>query len=97
MDVDPDALRRFSNSVYGAAETLSNTDVSTSFAISQDAVQGSEFSNAAEAAFTAAMTGFQHVALRLIQVSEIAKGSSDDYEVTEGDFIGMLDAMDVSE
>ncbi|WP_255314924.1 hypothetical protein [Rhodococcus triatomae] len=43
------------------------------------------------------MTGFQHVALRLIQVSEIAKGSSDDYEVTEGDFIGMLDAMDVSE
>ena len=39
MDVDPDALRRSSNSTYGVSETLPNADVSTSFAISQDGSQ----------------------------------------------------------
>ncbi|WP_072688856.1 hypothetical protein [Rhodococcus marinonascens] len=95
MNVDVEMLRKFADAVAGVSESIAGIDVSTPFADSEVALPGTEFAQVCVAGVQetgAALTNLYH---RLTEVSEIAQGTAGKYEVSEADFTGMLDAMDV--
>lgn len=97
MLVDPDMLEEFAGSVTFVAQEISDMDVSTPFAESQDALPGTEMFDVCADAHDAGALALQNLCKRVVEVAEIATGSAKKYWVAEDDFVGMLHAMDVAE
>ncbi|NLE81836.1 MAG: hypothetical protein GX610_20100 [Rhodococcus sp.] len=95
MMVDPEILERFAGVVGSVAGDISDMDVSTPFAESQNAFPGTDMFVICSEAHDASALALQNLCKRVIEVSEIATGSAKKYRVTEDDFVGMLHAMDL--
>ncbi|MDG3010338.1 hypothetical protein G4X40_09250 [Rhodococcus sp. D2-41] len=72
---------------------LAELDLAGPFAPTQGAVPGTEIAGVGREALEATLTAVRHVCLRLTCVSQLAKGTAQDYRVTDTDFAGMLKAM----
>lgn len=95
LQVDPGMLRRFSAEIIDTSQLLAETDVSTQFANSQDALAGTEFQQVAELACGAAALGISNICLRLVEVANITNGVADNFDITEDDFTRQLRTMGV--
>lgn len=95
LKVDPGMLEQFARAVAGAAREITEVDLSTPFAESQTAASGTELSDICVAACDAGITALQNLCLRLSEVAEIAHGTAGNYDVTETDFVEMLNELDV--
>lgn len=95
MKVDPGALRKFAETASSAGDSLANVDVSSPFADSQGAMPGTEFAAVGTEGYEVVAGVLKNICIRLSSISDIARGSANNYEVSESDFTSMLDAMDV--
>ena len=88
-------LRQFSAEIVETSQFLAETDVSTPFADSQEALFGTDFQKVAELACGAAALGIANICLRLAEVANITNGVADNFEITEDDFTKQLRTMGV--
>ena len=95
MQVDPDALRRFAEFASSTSGALARVDVSSPFVDSQGAVPGTAFSKLGADGYVIVADVLRNLCSRLSAMSQIARGSADNYDVAESDFSSSLAAMDV--
>ncbi|QCQ90442.1 hypothetical protein [Rhodococcus sp. SGAir0479] len=94
MKVDPAALRAFAELSASTSDALAAVDVSSPFVDSQGAVVGTEFSKLGPDGYAAVAEVLQNICLRLTAMAQIARGSAENYDVTDTDFGSLLDTMD---
>ncbi|MGC0362149.1 hypothetical protein ABH922_000133 [Rhodococcus sp. 27YEA15] len=95
LQVDPEMLRAFAQTVESAAGGLENTDVTTAFSVVEDALPGTDLRASVELGCGAAILALENMCERLRVVADIADGVADDYRITEDDFAMKLRMMDV--
>lgn len=94
MKVDPATLRKFAEISASTSDALAAADVSSPFVDSQGAVEGTDFSKLGPDGYAAVAEVLKNICLRLTAMSQIARGSAENYDVSDTDFGSQLDSMD---
>lgn len=93
LNVEPDVLRRFADNIGGISDTVRGLDAHAPFIEATDAVAGTEVPRACASSGDVIQAALVMVANRLSHMSDIAKGSAENYDVAEAEFTARLNAM----
>lgn len=79
----------------GVAENIAGSDIGAPFTQSRLALPGTDFMQVSERGYHATALALRNVCARLLEVADITKGTADDYDVTESDYVAALSIVDL--
>ncbi len=95
VEVDPEMVRRFAESLGQSEAALAKIDTLAPLEASEHALPGTEFNVFSATIAAAVSSSVLGLAGRLADVAEIARGVARDYVLTEDEFTQKLSSMDV--